>query len=338
MAPSCSLRVALLGGLAALTLPGAALAALVGKGRQGGGVEGGEMKTLLDSSSDPRDPHDEDFEPRLGVDEGGDLWAFGKTHAALHHVIGNVPSGNATAAADLLDAFSAMYSLSFGLTDPSAQLLDSVVRQALDAEAQEAQRLAAATPDVHVYRGLRVLVLGAGLGGRTLRCLPPLLEMAAQTEDMAHDVVSVEYDSDLSFSNLQLVSHALGEENEGSVVRHLPMMPGDDTTLDESLESLRDNYDLPTFHMVLLDENDLGRVGQQQQLMSLLRSGALRDGTIIHAEGSMAGNPETDRYLDTLGKGGGDRSGKHKFESHVTDLGGGRAAVVSKVRRRGDEL
>eukprot|EP00932_Pfiesteria_piscicida_P002965 SRR837773.12882.p1 GENE.SRR837773.12882~~SRR837773.12882.p1 ORF type:complete len:306 (-),score=100.55 SRR837773.12882:13-816(-) len=266
--------------------------------------------------------------------------------------------GDALAAMSLLDAFSQMNELPFGFTEPRASALDFAMRRAIGPRPQLRGQPAADALDTP--QGVSVLVLGSGFGERSLRVLPPLLELVASNPGTAHHVVSLERDPHKSAQSAQLLSHAIGDDLAGAL-RHLPFMPGEETTLEESLESLAEGWELPAFDVVLLDDGD-GRGGQEQQLETLLKAGALRPGAVVHAEGPAADDPATQAYLGKLaqpapapaaasgGAGGAGRAsdakdakgggaGRPRFETEVRDIGGGRAAVVSVLHRdKGDEL
>jgi len=312
--------------------------AFVGQEQLPGGKKAGKGKDRdivgeLKPGADPHSPHEmHGFEPRPGPYEvGGNIWTFGKAHAALHHVLREVPKGDPAAAANAMDAFAAKHGLKYHIGIPQAIALDNATRQAV----AEAATHAAVDEGIAV-RQLNVLVLGAGLGTRLLRCLPALLEStpAAGT----HEVVSVEHDAHLSGYGHQLFNHAVGIGEDSpkdafEVVGHLPLMPAEDTTLEEVLESLREGYEFSSFDLVLLEDGPDGRLGQQHQLTTLLATGALGEGAVVHAEGAGLGDIETTGYLELLKQG---VAGGQRFHSEVHDLGDGGAAVVSILRRRSD--
>jgi len=295
----------------------------------------------LNAELDPHSPHAvHGFEPRPGpYEDGGNIWTFGKAHAALHHVLRKVPKGDPVAASEELHAFAVENGLQYHLTVDRAAALDNATRKAVAAAttaAAEGGALGTATST----RPLNVLVIGAGFGVRLLRCLPALLEASppaggADDDEGTHEVVSVERDNHLSGYGDQLFSHAIGEDGRHAV-RHTAMLPGEDTSLEELLESLRDNYDYRSFDLVLLEDGPDGRLGQQRQLTGLLQAGVLSSGGVVHAEGVGAGDAETEGYLELLRKG----AGGNRFESDVHDIGDGGAAIISKLRRdvSGDEL
>merc|ERR1711924_227272 len=78
----------------------------------------------------------------------------------------------------ILDEFSAEHRLSFGLGASRGAILESAVRRKGTEDATAARR------------GLNLLVLRAGLGGATLRCIPVLIETSKATT--VYEVVSVE--------------------------------------------------------------------------------------------------------------------------------------------------
>mmetsp|Transcript_48418 Transcript_48418/g.87646 ORF Transcript_48418/g.87646 Transcript_48418/m.87646 type:complete len:390 (+) Transcript_48418:58-1227(+) len=303
-----------------------------------GATSGKDLKTILEASPDPNDPHAHGFEPRPGPGEGGDMWAFGRAHAAVHHVLQHAPEGNATAIADMLDAFSTEHGLSFGLGAVKGQVVARAVHSALELVAADSSttgtaadssrngRKAARSTDA--MRRLHVLILNSGLGGVALRCLPALLEMGEP--GAPHEVVSVEENDHLSDGGARLVAHALSGAVSDVDVRHTPLIPGDGTTFSEVLESLRDGYELDKFHLVFLGGD---RVRQQSQVETLLEQGALRAGSVIHGEGPGREDVGTEGYLEFLERSGG------RFDYEVHDTGTNRVAIVSTVRdRHGAEL
>lgn len=306
------------------------------------------MEALLHAMPDPRSPHEtHGFEPRDA--EGGNIWAFGQPHAVVHHVLHTVSSGDAMGAADAFDSFAAMHQLSFGLHAARARVLEDAVRRVVGQAVKQPAPGETTNPSAteSPARGVKVLVFDAGIGGKTLRCLPgllgapaPLLRGAGGGPDGdllgVHEVVSIEHNADLSSFGARLVSHAVGE----APLRHFPMMVGEDTTLDETLQSLHEGYELSAFDLVLLGDGDGGRGDQKEQLAALVRQGSLRDGAVVHAEGPAESDKRTAEYLDALRGVGENAAGgpPGAFENEVRDLGDGKAAVVSTWRERQDEL
>lgn len=294
--------------------------------RASNGIAGSDgLRSPLDLQPDPRDPRPEGFEPRKNPGEGGDLWTFGKVHALVHHVLEHARLGDPVAVADELDAFSSKHKLDLGFGAERGPLVDQIVRTAI-ASLQHAATVGS-TGSV-MQRELRILVLGAGLGGCALRCLPALLASGPSNE--MHQVVSVEGDADLASAGEQLVSHAVG--SGGNVtVQHTPLMPGDDTTLAEVLETLRDGYDLGQFDVAFLTGRR-DRAAQQGELAALLNSGALRDpGAIVLAFGPGTNDAGTQQYLNFL-----NQHGRGRFGTQVRNVGEG-AAIVSTLQGHADD-
>lgn len=300
------------------------------------GTSGGELKSLLDIGLDPKDPHADGFEPRPGPEEGGSMWAFGRAHAAVHHVLQHAVEGNASDVASVLDAFSAKHGLLFGLGASRGGVLEDAVRRKAEA-AQVAAKQGLSR--------LNILILRAGLGGGTLRCLPPLLNIG--NPGSVYEVVSVESDHHLSDGSARLVSHALstGDAAHGAHdIRHTPLMPSEDTVLEEVLESLHDGYELKGFDVVVLGGS---RADHRQDLETLLESGALRPGAILHSDGPARGDEGTEKYIEFL-QGSGGRLDYEVHEITAPSLpgqdgsstGSNAAVVVATLGdgRRGGEL
>jgi len=258
--------------------------------------------------------------------------AFGKVHAAMQHVLEGAQEGNATSVIEVLDAFSAEHELGFAIGHARGQVVEAAVRRALAESIPKDDATTAS--DAAARRGLHVLVLGAGIGGGSLRCLPPLLENWNQSGD-PHEIVSVEHDVHRSDGASQLVQHALGVDGQ-ELVRHLPLLPAEDTTFDELLDALGDDgYELSPFDLVLLEGRD--RKVHLLQIETLVRKGALRVGAVVHAEGPGRGDATTDRYLELL------RGGRGRFDFEVHDVWPGFAAIIavyqgSMASNRGNEL
>lgn len=283
-----------------------------------------ELGKLLQPGGDPHDPHANGFEPRPGLDEGGDIWTFGRAHAALHHALGSSQAGSAPAVADALDAFAAEHGLDeHGLGPAHGLVLDGLAHSAAAAAATRRGSHRRDDPAA----GLHVLVLDAGLGGHTLRLLPGLL--AAPTSD-AHEVVAVEKSDHLSDAGARLVAHAL-DGASGSKVRHTPLLPSDDLSLEDLLDTVTssDGHGVggAGFDVVLLGGGS--RAEQMRRVETLVERKALRLGSLVHAAAA-AEDPEAQWYLDTLhrGVGGG------RFEHEVHDVDRGVSAVVSSFRGR----
>eukprot|EP00929_Paragymnodinium_shiwhaense_P091733 TRINITY_DN51639_c0_g4_i1.p1 TRINITY_DN51639_c0_g4~~TRINITY_DN51639_c0_g4_i1.p1 ORF type:complete len:366 (-),score=71.68 TRINITY_DN51639_c0_g4_i1:136-1233(-) len=284
-----------------------------------------------DHHSDPKDPRGADYEPRQwsGLEEGGQKWTFGRIHATLQHVLAAAPEGNASAVADTLDTFSAEHELGHGLGATRRSAVEAAATAAVAEALSRAATGDGATAQQSLQRGLHVLVLGAGLGSSTLRCLPILLNAAMSDTSAAHEIVSVEHDDHLSDAGAQLLRHALGSE-QAQRLRHLPLLPGADTTLLEVLHSLRFGYELGPFDLTLLE----GRVrdSHAEQLAALLERGVLRPGSVVHAEGPGRGDAGTERLLTILeGKGSG-RTAGHKFDVEMRDVWDGASAVIATYR------
>lgn len=270
---------------------------------------------------DEHDPRGDEYEPRPHIHEGGTKWTFGKVHAAVHHVLEGVTAGNFTHVARELDSFSASHELGLGLGDARGQFVERAVRQVV------ADRMAAADkletePKTHLDakpKGLHVLVLGAGIGSAELRCLPPLLEVGIDPWQTPHEIVSVEGNAALSDASSQLVKHAVGSDGD-HVVRHLPLLPGEDTTLAEVLESLHDGYELGPFDVVLLEGRS--RDTHLQQLETLVQKRALRLGAAVHAEGPGPGDAGANKYIQLLKTRG--------FEYEVQEVWPGASAIVAR--------
>lgn len=315
------------------TVRGALPRGTASESQGGSGATHESMGAMLNLEADPRDPHSRGFEPRPGPEEGGDIWVFGRAHATVHHVLERTRRGNAQEVADVLDAFSAEHGVPFGLGAGSARALELAARAALGLEAGTdigGPFLPASGKTGAQTKGLNVLVLGAGLGTRTLRCLPTLL--ASVNPDVPHEVVSIEDDAHLMDGSSQLLSHAIGMEGSSSPVRHLPLMPGEGTEFGDLLETLQDGYGFAAFDFVLLESSD--RAKHVEQLDTLLQRGALRQGAVVHAEGPDESHKETQEYLTYLQK-----SNRASFDRKLHDVGDGASAVVARLREyHGNEL
>lgn len=287
-----------------------------------GATSGKDLKGLLHASPDPRDPHADGFVPRLSVDEGGSMWTFGRAHAAVQHVLQNAPAGKPEAVANMLDAFSSEHGLSFGLGPDRGRVIDQAVRSAMPVVAADAVSDGVSESSAADSQRL-VLILNSSIGGVALRCLPALLYKGVP--GTPHEVVSVESNDHLSDGGARLVAHALSGRNDDIEVRHTPLIPAEDTTLPEVLETLRDGYELGKFHIVFLGGD---RAQQRSQLETLLEQGALRTGAVIHGEGPGRGDSGTEGYIEFLEHSGG------RFDYEVHDTGPDRVAVVSTVRDR----
>jgi len=244
--------------------------------------------------------HAEHYEPRL---EGDDLWTFGQAHAVLRHALG-AKEGDARQVAQVVEDFCQKHQLDFGAKF-SKEVLDAALKTAAASVGvtlrPSVTALLAPSPPAKMSRGLRILVLSSGWGDFELRLLPQL-----QRFDGTHEVVSVEEDPHLSDVGAQVFRHARGDT---SLVRHLALMPGEETTLAELLETLKEVYDLPTFDLVLLGGAEWA--SRAVQVQELLGAGALRqDAAVVLAV--MSSN-ETQRYLQDLGDA---------FLSQVHDLNG----------------
>jgi len=270
-----------------------------------------QKSVTLDSSPDPNSPHSDDFEPRPGLHEGGGLWDFGEAHALVHHVVSNSPRGGGAAVIKVMDDFSRTHGLSFSLEDARGAAMDSAVERAV------ANRL-----ETEDSQGLHFLLLGSGLGARTLRSVAPLMVVRP---DLTHEVVSVDTDDHLLDGARQLVSHTLGDEHIERV-RHSALMVGDNMPLNDLLESLIGSWGFPFFDMVSLDGGGL----QEQQMEALLSHRALRRGSVVHAEGLKRNSTDLEQYLQFLHEAGRDR-----LQSEVHDLDDGTSVVVTTVH---DEL
>jgi len=285
-------------------------------------------KALLDVGVDPKDPHGQGYEPRPGLEEGADRWAFGRAHAAVHHVLQSSKEGNVSDVVAVLDAFSAEHHLPFGLGASRGLVLQAAVRQRGEVQNDASQ----------AGSGLNLLILQAGLGGATLRCIPALLEIDRPAS--VYELVSVEEDHHLSDGSRRLVEHALGSGGTayGPVevdIRHTPLMPAEETTLAEVLETLMDGYELKGFDVVVLGGD---RKKQQSQLETLLEQGALRSGAIVHGDGPPRGDASTEKYLEFLQGSGG----HFDYEVHDVpeaalngqDMASAAAIVVATLRDR----
>lgn len=285
----------------------------VGKSSKQG--SGPPLGKLLDLGLDPREPHALGFEPRPPETADDDPFAFGQTHAVVHHILGKVTEGDAMAVASALDAFSAEHSLGLGLGDEEGNIFSGLARGVIDA--RQAANSGAQAPD-----GLRVLSFHNGIGAGALRLLPTLLAPVQVEWAAPHEVVTVEHSIDLLNGGAQLFDHAIGN---ASSVRHTPMMPSEDTTVPEVLESLRDGYGLQQFDVVLLGG---GRGKQLDGLEALFANGSLGDGAVVHARGPVRDDPGTLKILDFLA----DR--RDRVQTEVRDLDDGGTVVTARLKRR----
>merc|ERR1711924_158037 len=105
---------------------------------------------------------------------------------------------------------------------------------------------------------------------------------------------------------------------------YLPIMPGEDTTTKELLETLRDAYEYRSFDVAMLGEG--GRSKQQEDLDAILNEGLLQHGSVVHAEGPGTENQGTASFLKYLEE--------RQFETIVHQADGGSAVVVSKFHGR----
>jgi len=288
-----------------------------------------KLHPFSDDPDDPHDPRGPDFEPRPHPDESGDKWAFGKVHAALHHVLDESQEGNVTSVVDTLDAFSAAHSLGLSLGRARGDVVENAVRKATNRSTIAIRSSPESESNAtSARRALNLLVLGAGIGSGTLRCLPPLLE---GVYDGPHEIVSVEGNVHRSDAGAQLLRHALGDGREDDAVRHLPLMSADDTTLPEILDSLMgvNGYDVGPFDVVLLEGR--ARDLHLQQLQHLINKRALRDGAVVHAEGPGRGDADTEKFLALLDAG---HRGA-RFDYEVREVWPGVAAVVATHQSSG---
>ncbi|CAE8601367.1 unnamed protein product, partial [Polarella glacialis] len=255
---------------------------------------------------------------------------------ATHHVLATAPEGDAAAVFQALDDFSAQHELGFGSVEAHGAALQAAIRTAaaplgLSMPAPRPAALLAPLP-VEVPqesngRGLRVLVLESRVGAVELRCLPILIGMTGMG-GIAHEVVSVEREPEMSSAGARLIRHALGSDADAEMprVRHMPLLPAEDTTLAETALSLREDYELPAFDLLVLEGGDRSR--QIEQIKDLLDGKALEPGAVVHASGPGHQDPGTARYMELLS--GGLRG---RFDSEVHDTGDGTAAVVSILRQ-----
>mmetsp|Transcript_50697 Transcript_50697/g.94708 ORF Transcript_50697/g.94708 Transcript_50697/m.94708 type:complete len:326 (+) Transcript_50697:69-1046(+) len=296
------------------------------KGKQGV-MTGENLEGLLRPGYDTESPHSTDFVPRAG---GGDLWNFGRVHAALEHVLEAVPEGDIYRVPLELQEFSDKHQLK--LVPP---LGEEVIELAMQEAAVAAGLQLYPTPQKKLpdpgtefpedARGIRMLVLDSGIGTFELRSMPLLLRIP-KSPIAIHEVVSLEEAAHYSNTGSQLIQHAIGEKHF-DVLRHLPLVPSEETTLEETLESLQETYELPSFDLVVLSGGD--RDKQTKQVEALLKSKAVHNGTVVSAHGPGRSHVGTGRYLQALEEGG-----KHAFTSQVHDLSDGTAAILSALRLR----
>ncbi|CAK9032120.1 Protein NLRC3 [Durusdinium trenchii] len=150
-----------------------------------------------------------------------------------------------------------------------------------------------------------------------LGSLPQLLELEGP-----HEVASIEEDPHVSDAGARLVRHALGEHL--SHVRHLPLVTGEETTLLELLQSLREGYDLPSFDLVVLGGRNVQ--GCVLEVQDLLKSQALRPRGVVLA---IFDDDAAQMYLHEIGP---------EFDSVVTDDPDGATTVMSVWQRERKEL
>lgn len=141
-----------------------------------------------------------------------------------------------------------------------------------------------------------------------------------------HGIVSVETNEDLMEAGTRIVRHAISDPDH---IMHTPLLPGVDTTFAEILETLRDNYEFPSFDFVLLAGS---RQNQLEQLEDLLNAKLLRHGAHVHAHGPGRDAKDTEKYLEVLQGSFGTN-----FESEVHDSDDGAMTVVSMFQSH-DEL
>lgn len=287
------------------------------------------MQLTPDDLHDPHDPRGADFEPRRGPDEGGHEFVFGHVHAALRHVIKSTKAGDLVGAAEELEAFSAKHDLGLSVGSARAAAVEAAVKKAsAEKKSLVNKSTIAAASQAHVpTEGLHVLVLGAGMGSSALRCLPALLENGT-APDSPHELVSIEGDMHVSDTGSQLLTHALGEKHQNQV-RHLPLLPAEDTSLAEVLDSLRDGYELGPFDLVLLEGRD--RKKHIAQLQTLVEKNGLRSGAVVHAEGPGRGDAGTEKFLEILESS----DGPGRFDYEIHDRAWPGAAAVIATHRGG---
>lgn len=277
--------------------------------RAGGGKS---LEGHLHPGHDADSPvHAEHYVPR----QEGDLWTFGRAHAVLRHAQ-QAKEGDARHVARLVEDFCQEHQLERGVIAPD-EVLAAAVKAAAAAQqltlrpasSREALLAPARPASGAETRGLRILVLSSGWGQVELRFLPHLLRF-----DGDHEVVSVEADPHLSDVGAQLLRHALGQRQ---VVRHLPLLPGEETTLPELLETLREVYELPVFDLVLLGGSDGASCAAQAQ--DLVTARVLRSDGLV-----LAILEDAQRYLQELAERG-------DFMSQVQEISGSHSAVISTV-------
>lgn len=282
-------------------------------------------KTLeghLHPGHDAQSPvHAEHYVPR----QEGDLWTFGRAHAVLRHAQKEAKEGDARHVARVVEDFCQEHQLERGNIAPD-EVLAAAVKAAAAAQqltlrpasSREALLAPTASAGAASSRGLRILVLSSGWGQVELRFLPHLLRF-----DGDHEVVSVEEDPHLSDVGAQLLRHALGKRQ---LVRHLPLLLGEETTLLELLETLREVYELPVFDLVLLGGSDGASCAAQAQ--DLVAARVLRsDGLVLAIL-----QDDAQRYLQELAERG-------DFMSQVQEISGKNlAAVISTVQLEQTEL
>lgn len=292
-------------------------------------AQGKKAEGMLHPGDDPHSPHAQGFEPRPGPGEGGSIWDFGHVHAALHHVLGTASEGDAANVFSVLQSFSKEHGLGV-VPDTAQHAVEAAVRSASAAAGlslRASQSAALRAPQINEQsktadgRGLRMLVLQAGMGSFELESLPLLLRLEG-SGTRAHEVVSVESDPHMSDARAQIFGHALGTDREHKVM-HTPILPGDDTSLSELLGSLQETYEMPSFDLIVLEGID--RQQQEEQIKEIIRSEAVHNGTVVHAVGPARDDASTARYLEMLS------NSKQKFTSEVHDLADGSAAVISTL-------
>eukprot|EP00931_Biecheleriopsis_adriatica_P104083 TRINITY_DN78824_c0_g1_i1.p1 TRINITY_DN78824_c0_g1~~TRINITY_DN78824_c0_g1_i1.p1 ORF type:complete len:335 (-),score=52.78 TRINITY_DN78824_c0_g1_i1:39-1043(-) len=304
------------------------------------GDKASSLESLLHPGSDPNSPHAAGFEPRPGPGEGGGIWDFGAVHATLNHILDSVQEGHTPGVHSALHSFSQKHDL--GLASAmSDDVIEASIRAASAAAGLRlaepapkpsellAPRAAAEPDDGSARRGLRMLVLQAGLGSFELRSLPFLLRLRGHG-NASHEIVSLEIDPQLSDAGSRLLQHALGPEGD-DMIRHIPLLPSEETSIAEVMETLEESYELPSFDLVVLEGGD--RLQQSEQIKELISSEAFHNGTVVHAVGPASDDPSTLNYVEQLSHG------KHKFHSEIHRLEDGTAAVISSLRQHdGSEL
>jgi len=235
------------------------------------------------------------------------LFDFGEAHAAVHHVLSKAPFGDFMSVLQALDEFSLSHELDFGTGAMRSMVLNDASQQAVTLKMNKPES-----------DGLTVLVMGAGMGCRTLHSLAPILE--ADRPDWSHRLVSVDADERLLNGVGTLVAHALADHER---VEHVPLrIGGEGAMFPDILKSLRTHMNFPAFDIVSLDASH----GQHRQhLRDLVKRKALHKGSIVHVEGLGRENGELEEYLSHL------ETGKQRFTSEVHQLDESSSAVVSTL-------